>query len=617
MMGHHGGVLLGVVTHRTESSNFGFTQSSRDRGMLWTLATWKESKMAKTRARAYTSPTLVLLCFDWPDGAQHPDFLGFSIQRSPGYGPSGAPQYLFNKLDFSAPPPGAKPKPSNLAPIQKFNWWDGGIGPDDAGKHFTYTITPVLGTGPDDLREQTAAAVALQVTLPALVEGGIGSYFNRAVVSSQAFLAVAKKPLTAQMAWLANGIEHAVPDFLAAHADRVAGAIYHLTDQWKIVPAMQKYKGALSMSYFFKSGSKGDDASQAAADLLATPKRRFTPRSRIASLMHDKFIVGFQDARPQRVLMGSMNFTPEAQTVQANVLHTFESAQMAALYADRHDLLLQDPTTAVTAQGSELCPGNQWKAITDVPGSQIRVIFSPEGNKSRVSIDTIVQAVQAATSSVVFALFSPTDKALLDALLAAGDQGKIMLGLLNSISNPQPKPGQPLSAAQQVAVTVYHRSRKDKKVIPFDAFSQDAPRPFLPELKTIDTSRFSTKPPGGNIPPVHVHHKFIVIDADTANPIVYTGSQNLSNNSVWKNDENLLEIRGNTALAAVYFAEFMRLYNHYRARAVWEAEHGAQAKAKGAKPQPDALVLQRTRDAWVKGAYREGTTEYAARTRLA
>jgi phosphatidylserine/phosphatidylglycerophosphate/cardiolipin synthase-like enzyme len=195
-----------------------------------------------------------------------------------------------------------------------------------------------------------------------------------------------------------------------------------------------------------------------------------------------------------------------------------------------------------------------------------------------------------------------------------------MLGLLNSISNPETKAqktGKPLTPTQQVAVTVYHRSRKDKKVIPFDAFSKDAPQSFLPELRTIDTSSFSLKPPRGSAPAVHVHHKFVVIDADTATPIIYTGSQNLSVNSVSKNDENLLEIRGNRALAAVYFAEFMRLYNHYRARAIWEAQHGAKAKASDSKSKNDALVLKATRDEWVKGAYEKGTAEYAARTRLA
>ena len=69
------------------------------------------------RARAFVSPTLVLLCFDWSEGINRPDFLGFSLCRSPGYD-SSTPQYLLNKLDFSALMVDANPKPSNQAPIQ-------------------------------------------------------------------------------------------------------------------------------------------------------------------------------------------------------------------------------------------------------------------------------------------------------------------------------------------------------------------------------------------------------------------------------------------------------------------------------------------------------------------
>ena len=35
--------------------------------------------------RAYLSPTLVLLAFNWNEGKSNPDFLGFAIKRSPGF----------------------------------------------------------------------------------------------------------------------------------------------------------------------------------------------------------------------------------------------------------------------------------------------------------------------------------------------------------------------------------------------------------------------------------------------------------------------------------------------------------------------------------------------------
>ena len=35
--------------------------------------------------RSFTSPTLVLLAFDWPQGDGKADFLGFAIERTPGF----------------------------------------------------------------------------------------------------------------------------------------------------------------------------------------------------------------------------------------------------------------------------------------------------------------------------------------------------------------------------------------------------------------------------------------------------------------------------------------------------------------------------------------------------
>jgi hypothetical protein len=61
---------------------------------------------------------------------------------------------------------------------------------------------------------------------------------------------------------------------------------------------------------------------------------------------------------------------------------------------------------------------------------------------------------------------------------AVGDKKKLLFGLLNSITDPSKKkkkkepeegsgepPKQPGPAAQ-VQVTIFHRSRKDKKVLP-------------------------------------------------------------------------------------------------------------------------------------------------------
>ena len=100
--------------------------------------------------------------------------------------------------------------------------------------------------------------------------------------------------------------------------------------------------------------------------------------------------------------------------------------------------------------------------------------------------------------------------------------------------------------------------------------------------------------PGDNpppFPPVIIHHKFVVIDAETDSPVIYTGSANMSGNSVFNNDENLLEITGSPRLARIYLAEFLRLYEHYRARARFIAfKQSGPALACGFRAAPRPYV---------------------------
>ena len=194
----------------------------------------------------------MLLTFDWTDGANHGNFLGFAIERTPGFGADGASSFLLNKLDFKPPENDDAVKPSDQAPFQKFNWWDGGIEPKDRGTVLKYKVIPVVGTGPDDLQLQRNDAVSISVRVPELLEDGIATYFNRAVVSAQSFLRLKDKPLDQQMTWLANGLQDAVPEALA-ESDAFDCAIYHLSDKLWVLPALQKFAGS-RINYLFRQG---------------------------------------------------------------------------------------------------------------------------------------------------------------------------------------------------------------------------------------------------------------------------------------------------------------------------------------------------------------------------
>jgi hypothetical protein len=77
---------------------------------------------------------------------------------------------------------------------------------------------------------------------------------------------------------------------------------------------------------------------------------------------------------------------------------------------------------------------------------------------------------------------------------------------------------------------------------------------------------------------------------------------------VFKNDENLLEITGSPRLAGIYLSEFLRLYEHYRARA-----HFIAWKKSGQAPETFSLRNDRT---WANQHYTPGTPEFKARLRM-
>jgi phosphatidylserine/phosphatidylglycerophosphate/cardiolipin synthase-like enzyme len=548
--------------------------------------------------RPFTSPTLVLLAFDWPEGNDKRDFLGFAIERTPGF--DGAPSsWLPNRIGFNGPKPDHSDFSSKEAPIQKFTWWDARIDTKDRGTKFSYRVIPVTGA-PDALTLNEAEQGKVDVVVPLTEENGITSHFNRAVVSSQAFskqFPELKTPAQqkAARAWLANGMEQAVPQFLDHAAGKdIEGAIYHLTDDIWIVPSLRHYGGAVSLAY---NHTSKDDKSDAAINELidsGRPESSFAQRTH-ASIMHNKFLVRVGAAdHPEAVLAGSANFTSEGLSAQANVLHAFESAALAKLYLDRKRLLDGDPMLAATKHEQQ-----GWSEKIRVGDAFIRVFFPPEPDDERASIDAIIEAVNAAEHSVLFCVFSPTDEALLHAIFAAADDKKMMLALINRVPTSEPT-GDPTHADVAAKIEIFHRSRDNHDIVGFGAFkSGNTPTDF--EVERVLWPHEDPKKM------VRVHHKFVIVDGEGKHPVIFTGSPNLSGNSLHTNDENLLEITECPRLGQMYFAEFHRLYEHYRARA---SDHRREAG------EPETFTL--TKDTkWAKKYFVAGSPEEKSRKAMA
>jgi phosphatidylserine/phosphatidylglycerophosphate/cardiolipin synthase-like enzyme len=546
--------------------------------------------MAPVKMKTYLSPTLVLLALDWPDGGSRDDFLGFAISRTPGFRREQK-SWLPNRLGFDGPAPSGTDFPSNQSPIQKFLWWDARIDDEDRGRKFIYRAAPVIGTRANK-RVMDASGTSLEIEIPMPVQGRIGTYFNRAVVSSQAFSKKFRGPLEGErlnkaLAWLGNGIESAIPQFLRS-CPGAEGAIYHLTDKIWVIPALEEFEQD-KVSLVFNS-TRRDDQNAPAVDRLHD-KVKFSPRTK-AAIMHNKFLVRMDRGKPAAVLMGSANFTTGGLTTQANLLHTFDSPELAKLYLERKRLLEDDPTVASTAQNSG------WSRTIRVDEARIRVFFPPEPTGERDSIGTVVNAVRDAKKSVLFCVFTPTDRELRNEIFKAGNRGLMMFGLVNKIRRRGPG-DEATNASQEAQIELYHRSRKNKDVFSHSLYPKEGyPGGFWWETAQLpgDSSQW----------PVYIHHKFVVIDGETDRPTIYTGSANLSGNALYRNDENLLEIKDSPRLAAIYMSELMRLYEHYRARATWNT--GGRADGDTYKLAGDS--------SWARKAYTPGTPEYKSRVNM-
>jgi hypothetical protein len=110
------------------------------------------------------------------------------------------------------------------------------------------------------------------------------------VVSSQAFsreFPKGKMDIDRAMAWLANGLGDAVPGFVKGAAT-IEGAIYHLTDNEWVMPALRGMSAKGSLVCAFKP--PGETVNATAEKLLKNSGLHVDERSKTA-IMHDKFVV--------------------------------------------------------------------------------------------------------------------------------------------------------------------------------------------------------------------------------------------------------------------------------------------------------------------------------------
>lgn len=541
----------------------------------------KKNSQDTFRVKAYAGTNGVLLAFDL-DKARKPGFLGFAVEQKESNKPW---QWLLSSLTFPGKAhtiPKWNATPSNLAPIQKFRWADYSIEPGTTCKyrvHLAYAgqPTPTLGE-----------SLEIEVKTDDGKPKDHRVCFNRAVAASQSFgrkfpkvdtllrekknLPIEKWP-DAPREWLENGLLDAILRFINRAKDEkwaLDVAIYEY-ELKAIVDAVNKAHKAGVMVRVLYHAKKGDDqTSENKASLKKIPAAR--KRGRVTSkIFHDKFIVlsrinAAGKRAPQAVLCGSTNFTENGVYRQANVVHETDDKTIAKRYLDLFDVIWDDP--------ADVSSTRRWINENNPidPGKNLFVGFSPRTGKTDLA--EFINIINGADKDLLFATAFKLPEDILDALLGAANDPVLRYGIQNTASS----------------ITGFHADRTAEFTAP--ALLSNGLEGWVKE---------GLRGQRGNL---LVHTKVIVSNFTTDNPIVISGSHNLSVPASNGNDENYLIMRGDTDLADRYGLEILRFYEHYRFR-----YYAKLLKLKKAKP----LEID---DSWADAYYRPGHLKESARLRF-
>ena len=166
----------------------------------------------------------------------------------------------------------------------------------------------------------------------------------------------------------------------------------------------------------------------------------------------------------------------------------------------------------------------------------------------------VEEVVAAAEDGVIFLMFQPGGSPILDAILKRqnDDKSVFVKGVISTMQKQD---------EDQAKVTlVQHGEQTAHK---FEVVQPVGLRGVGKWAAEVSRGSFLK-----NIGFAIAHSKVIVIDPNGNNPVVVTGSHNFSASASSKNDENLVIIRGNAALAKAYAIEVQSVFDHYNFRAV-------------------------------------------------
>jgi hypothetical protein len=307
---------------------------------------------------------------------------------------------------------------------------------------------------------------------------------------------------------------------------------------------------------------------------------------------HNKFLVrASRGAHPKatQVLTGSTNWTTNGLCAQTNNMLVADSADLAGQYLDywndiledNNDFTEPDPLTAATSnvQGATLRANNgATPANVKIGGASVTAWRSPntkqstKGKAAPPDLADLFSRMRKAEQAIFFAVFLPSQKGVTSIIeqaiqLGQADPSLLVYGCVSS----------PMAMPNYVPTTKNEDDTSDEKT----------PQPTIYEEGNVHIVRASALTQGDVVGDFEaellsagnaiIHDKILVVDPTSPNCLAVTGSHNLGYKASYANDDNLVIIEKDIAVAQAYMVHILDLYDHYRYRAV-QAEQRSEGK---------------------------------------
>jgi len=303
--------------------------------------------------------------------------------------------------------------------------------------------------------------------------------------------------------------------------------------------------------------------------------------------------------KPKAVLTGSTNWTPSGLCTQSNNAILIESEKLARHYLQYWNDLKKDALSIGVPKKPAAMKGIQGKILRTACAeprkafnlngkSSVSVWYSPNASGllrkpkngaapvTPVDMNEVYEILHGAKQSVLFLAFMPG---------AANSEGSFHF--LKELANvATKKPGLFVRGAVSDPGLTKEFDFKVLSTGPNENAMISSPQGIF---KNFAAWRKEIYKYGHAI----IHDKTIVVDPFSKDCAVITGSHNLGFRASSNNDENMLIIRGDQAVAQAYTAHIMDIFEHYRSR--WITSN---RKANDYDPRKDPKWQDRYFEAW-------------------